>query len=69
MWIPKNKSKKAGGSISIYEELGAYVLRYYLVIFHPDCCKVKMSTNNIDNYKNINTAFPRIVSGRLRKDE
>lgn len=67
VWIPKNKSKKEGGSISTYDELGAYLLRYYLIMFHPDCTKITFTEENLDNTISERTAFPCIVSGRYKK--
>lgn len=67
VWIPKNKSKNEGGSISTYNELGAYLLRFYLVMFHPDCTKITVDEGNVDNTIRERNAFPCLVSGRYKK--
>ena len=67
VWLPKNKSKKGGGSISTYNELGAYLLRYYLIMFHPDCTKISLSNGNIDNSICERNAYPCVISERYKK--
>ena len=67
VWIPKHESKSGGGSIATYNELGAYLLRYYLIMYHPDCTKIIFSHENVDNSISEKNAFPCIVSGRFKK--
>ena len=73
VWAPKKgkqdkkKDEKAGGSIALYNEMGAYRLRYYGVMFHPDCVKIKITDKNCDgSAKSINT-YPYIISEKVRK--
>lgn len=67
VWSPKKGSKESGGSISIYNELGSYVLRFYGVIFHPSCVKMKISATNMDNSVKTANAFPCLISERYKK--
>lgn len=48
VWIPKRKSNASGGSIDEYNKIGSYKLRYYAVMFHPDCIKIKESGEEYD---------------------
>lgn len=70
VWSPKKKDKKQqGGSIEIYNSIGAYCLRFYGVIFHPDCycVKMKISNTNCDGSAKANYTYPKIISQRWQK--
>lgn len=67
VWIPKRKSKSSGGSIEDYDKIGSYGLRYYAVMFHPDCIKLKESGEGYDWTVVSENAYPKILSGRYKK--
>ncbi len=67
VWIPKKKSSASGGSIAEYEKTGSYKLRYYAVMFHPDCVKLRESGDGYDLTLMTGNAYPKIMSGRYKK--
>ena len=67
VWTPKTKKHESGGSVQLYNELGAYRLRFYGVIFHPDCFKIKIDKNNCDGSAKQINAYPYIVSEKVKK--
>lgn len=67
VWIPKRKSNASGGSIDEYNKIGSYKLRYYAVMFHPDCIKIKESGEGYDWSVTSENAYPKILSGRYKK--
>lgn len=67
VWIPKRKSKSSGGSIEDYDKIGSYKLRYYAVMFHPDCIKLKESGDGYDWTVVSENAYPKVLSGRYKK--
>lgn len=69
VWISKRKSNTGGGSISMYDSEGSYKLIIYSVMFHPDCISIRQSESGYDNLIRTNNAYPKIMSGRIRKAE
>ena len=67
VWIPKNKSAASGGSISMYEDEGSFMLRFYAVMFHPDCVSIRQTEGGYDNLTKSSNAYPKIVSSRYKK--
>ena len=65
--IHKKKSSASGGSIAEYEKTGSYKLRYYAVMFHPDCVKLRESGDGYDWTLMTGNAYPKIMSGRYKK--
>ena len=67
VWIPKRTSNASGGSISMYNDEGSYKLRFYAVMFHPDCISIRQTESGYDNLTRTNNAYPKIISGRYKK--
>lgn len=67
VWIPKRKSDASGGSISMYNSEGSYKLRFYAVMFHPDCISIRQTENGFDNSIDTKSAYPKIISSRFKK--
>ena len=70
VWDPKRSgSKITGGSIATYDNEGSYKMRFYAVMFHPDCEKLRTSGGGYIDSKNANATYPKIISGRFKKSE
>lgn len=67
VWIPKRKSDASGGSISMYNSEGSYKLRFYAVLFHPDCILIRQTESGYDCLTRANNAYPKIISSRFKK--
>lgn len=50
-----------------YDKIGSYRLRYYVVMFHPDCIKLKESGDGYDWTVVSENAYPKMLSGRYKK--
>ncbi len=67
LWLPKRKNDLSGGCISAYESEGSFKLRFYSVMYHPDCVSMRSSGDGYDNLIRNNNAYPKIISGRYKK--
>lgn len=63
----QGKEKQTGGCQGVYLDIGAYTLRFYAVIAHPDCIYIRESGEGLDNTTAYNNAYPKIISDRWRK--
>lgn len=70
VYLPSRPNKVVtGGCQDAYRENDSYILRYYGVMFCPDCIKVRSSRGiGWDNTINNNSAWPKILSPEVRKD-
>lgn len=48
-------------------DVGAYTLRFYAVMAHPDCIYIRESGEGLDNTTAYNNAYPKIISDRWQK--
>lgn len=61
------KPKANGGCQSAYRDVGSFSLRFYEVMWHPDCIHLRQNENEFMDSLLSKYAFPMILSGRYRK--
>lgn len=66
VWMPKKNQEYTGGCISSYKREGSFKMRFYEVMFYPDCVKLRESGDGYDWTLTTGNAYPKIMSGRYK---